>query len=244
MAYYNPRTSQKYKSSGYNKGAADHMRERRELSREVYGLDSEIIAMIFRLPLERKEKLLCIYQKAHGSVSSEYAREAWNDWARKSRGISGQTAKRFISLVPKIFSFEERYDLVAKLYASTRRVESHYLEIVIGCSEESISQIEPLFNRLCSKPLEHKLPESVTKFVAWVSDNDSITSRKLMAAIETENSLAVVKSARVEISRLINAIRDADQRIHGQHEIGLPYGSITISVRFPNTLEKIKRFFK
>ena len=123
-------------------------------------------------------------------------------------------------------------------------VETHAIEVVIGHSEGRIAQIDSLFKRLCSKPLEHALPESVTRFAAWISENDATISRKLMAAIETEESLLIVNAARAEISRLVEAIRHMDQRVTGTHTVCLPYGKITILVRTPSVLEKMKRFFK
>jgi hypothetical protein len=219
------------------------MQERRELSAKVFGLDNEIIAKLFSLGAERREMFFGIYENAHGSKSVAYARETWVAWASKRTGISGQNAERFIALAPQVFTFEERYELVATLYAKTRRSESHCLELVIGYSEGAIQQLESLLERLCAKPSEHTLPDSVVQFVAWIAENDAVISRRLMAAIETEQSLIIAKAARVEISRLVAAVRSLDQSITGSHSIEMPYGRVTLNVRKPTFFEKVKQFF-
>ena len=240
-----PRYRYKSRRSTWNapSAAVKHMQERRELSAKVFGLDNEIIAKLFALEADRREAFFGVYERAHGSKSVGYARETWISWASKRTGISGQNAERFITLAPQVFTFEERYELVAKLYAKTRRSESHFLELVIGYSEGAIQQLESLLERLCAKPSEHTLPDSVIQFVAWIAENDAVISRRLMAAIETEQSLIIARAARVEISRLIAAVRSLDQSMTGSHSVEMPYGRVTLNVRKPNFFEKLKKFF-
>lgn len=242
MSYrYKSYARQRYSSAP--DAAVRHMRERRELSSKVYGLDNEIIEKLFKLSPSRLEEFFNIFERTYSTKSGQYAREAWPFWASKRRGISGLNAQRFISLAPTIFSFEDRYELIKKLYEKTRGRESHSLTLVIGHAEGAIGDVEQLFYRLCLKPSEHVLPESVSQFAMWVSHQDAVMARKLTAAIETEESLMIVKVARLELDRLVTALRSFNQNISGTHYINLPYGSISLHVRKPTVFEKIGKLF-
>ena len=107
-------------------------------------------------------------------------------------------ATRFINLAPKVLSQDARYEIVAKMYQKTKRPESHHLTAVLGYSEGAFSEIERLFERLCQKPFEHKWPDSLLQFAKWLCDDDSEAAKRIIAAIEAENSLMIVKAARLE----------------------------------------------
>src|SRR5207248_2834129 len=96
-----------------------------------------------------------------------------------------------------------------------------------------------LFQRLCDKPAEHTLPPSVTRFAQWVADSDAVLARRLLAALETADSLQIVKAARHEIDRLIHAVRVLSQNVTGTHKVALPYGTITFYIRKPTFFEKL-----
>jgi hypothetical protein len=219
------------------------MQERRALSANVYGLDNDIITRLFSLDRLSTERLFTTIQQHYGWKAAQYAREAWPFWKNKTRGISGLNAGRFISLAPRVFSFDDRYELVAKLYERTRRPEYHRLTAILGVHEGAIRDLQKLFERLCQKPSEHRLPESVAMFAAWVADNDAIIAGKLIAALETKRSVAIVKAARVECARLIACIRNPSVNLIGSHEIVLPYGTIVLDVRKPNVIERLKQLF-
>jgi hypothetical protein len=152
-------------------------------------------------------------------------------------------AQRFINLAPKFFSFDDRYEIVSKLYEKTKqRNEVHHLTAILGINENAMHQMEGLFERLCKKPLEHKWPDQVLKFVGWICDNDSIAAKSLQTGIEAEKSILIVQAARHECARLMQCIKSLDSAI-GTHRVDLPYGTISLHVRKPTFIEKIKQIF-
>jgi hypothetical protein len=219
-----------------------HMQARRELSRNVFGLDNEILQHLFKLRSREKESLLGHYEAEYGRSAGDYARKIWPEWASQRRGVSGEVATRFINLAPKVLSPDARYDIVAKMYQKTKRPESHYLTAILGYSEGAFSEIEKLFKRLCEKPFEHKWPDSLIQFANWLCDDDSVAAKRIIAAIETENSLMIVNAARLECNRLLQALHKLDSAYAGTHRMELPYGTISLRIRKPNLFEKIKQF--
>lgn len=219
------------------------MQERRELSADVFGLDNDIIERVFRLGPYEIGQFFRLYEARFGKKDADYAISAFPLWKSRVRGISGMNARRFIELAPKIFSFDDRYDIVSKLYEKTRRAESHYLTVVIGIHEGAFQEIEKLYVRLCQKPLEHEWPDKVKRFVSWICDEDSSAAKALITAIETQLSILTVKAARVEIDRLAMAVKNIETAHSGNHTIRLPYGTISICIRKPTFVEKLKKLF-
>ena len=241
MSRYYPR--RRYGGNARYSGAIRHMQERRELSADVFGLDNDIIERVFRLNSSELAKFFNFYYTKFGKKDGDYAISAFPLWKSKQRGISGMNAKRFIELAPKIFSFDDRYDIVSKLYDKTRREESHYLTVVIGIHEGAFQEVEKLYVRLCQKPLEHEWPDKVKRFVSWICDEDTSAAKTLITAIETQLSILTVKAARVEIDRLTAAVQNIETAHSGNHTIKLPYGTISICIRKPTIFEKIKKLF-
>jgi hypothetical protein len=65
--------------------------------------------------------------------------------------------------------------------------------------------------------LYHKLhtADSLIKFASWLCEDDAAAAKKLIASIEADHSLLIVKAARVECNRLLQALNDLDSAVAG-----------------------------
>ena len=219
------------------------MQERRELSSRVLGLDNDIIAKLFQLPDEKVQLLFARYQLAHGLTDGTYIREAWLEWKSRRRGISGMNAKRLINLAPAVLSYDDRFELVSKLYKKTRKLEHVQLTVVLGINENGLRELDDYILKFCNKPFEHEWPEDIFTFVGWICDDDAVAAKKLTVAIETESTLMTARYAKEECHRLLVSIKNLESAVMGNHRIELPYGTITLYVRKPSLMEKVKHFF-
>lgn len=217
------------------------MQSRRELSRNVFGLDNEILQYLFKLGCAEREELFEHYERENGSAAGDYARKIWFHWATGRRGVSGEVATRFINLAPKVLSSDARYEIVANMYRKTKRPETHFLTAILGYKEGAFTEIENLFERLCQKPFEHKWPDTLIQFASWLCDNDSEAAKRILTAIDADSSLEIVKVARIECNRLLQALHNLDSAFAGTHRIELPYGTISLHIRKPTLFEKIKK---
>ncbi len=227
-----------------NRDAVRHMQERRALSAEVHGLDNQIISKLFKLSEAEVENLFQEYESAYGAVNGAYVRSAWSFWKSGKRGISGMNAKRFINLAPKLLSYDDRFELVSKLYEKTRCKEHHSLSVVLGINEAAFREIDDFFLRLSNIPLEHDWSPSIKQFVGWICDDDAVAAKALMTAIEAENSVMISRAAKVECERLRQSILGLGSAVAGTHRIELPCGTISLHIRKPTAIEKLKHFFK
>jgi len=219
--------------------------QRAETKSGLAGIDDDVLRIFNSLHGLRRTNLFNQYDKAHGNSAGSYMRKTIAGWASGAVKPSGDTLTRLLNLVPKILNQSEKYDLLKKLYDSHRKdfQEQHSLTVVIGHSLSFRQQVTDLAQRLCNKPGTHTLPTYVQTKIAWVCDNDSTVARRIMAAIETEDSVAIASAGVAEVENLVRRIQSLDMSAEGTHTMRLPYGLITVYVRKPNLFEKIGKLF-
>jgi len=218
--------------------------KREKISEIVAGIDDEIIQRLFNFQHATLDKFFEYYGYEFGENAERYARKAFNDWKTRRKKPIGNTIERMINLVPHFLSDAERYDLLKILYEKKRYREFHSIEILLGQSTEELSKLESIFNHLCHKPDMQDLPPETQRTISWVCNNNSILARKIMATIEKEQSALIVNFARIELKQLYESIQELQDSVVGIHEIKLPHGTITITIKKPSLFQKIAKQFK
>jgi hypothetical protein len=216
--------------------------ERDVLSEDIGGIDHEIIDFLFSFDRIRLASFFDAYEEQFGCSAANYARQAFEAWKTRTKKYNVKTVQKFVKIVPLLLTYEQRYDLLNKLYQNTRRVETHRFTLVLGHSEHQLPQLEELFRHLSTKPAAHQLSSRARSILEWVSNHDCEQARKLMAAVETEHSALLARAALAEIDRLRDAIRALASSAVGTHEIRLPYGTILVEIRHATIGERIGRF--
>lgn len=219
--------------------------QRAEAKQGLVGIDDDVLRIFSGLGGLKRSILFNHYESAHGKSAANYARDKMGDWANGTVKASGQTLTRLLALVPKVLDQNQKYDLLKKLYDGHRgnHQENHSLTVIVGHSLSFRQMVMDMGMRLCNKPDTHTLPTYVQEKIAWVCDNDSAVARKIMAAIETDYSMAIAAAGRAEVENLVLRIQSLDMSAEGTHTIIFPYGVISVYVRKPNLFEKIGRIF-
>jgi hypothetical protein len=217
---------------------------RATVSRLVAGIDEDIVAHLFQFTDFRLQVFFRQYAKLYGEPAAKYAAENLHAWKNHAKAYTGPTLKKFIQVVPKVLSFDEKFELFKKLYVASRRPEIHTFEVVLGDDSVAVRALADTLNRLCERPSESSLEPSMVSLMSWVSDNDMSQAKQLLSALETERSLAVSAAAIGDVGKLMKAVQAIDRNAVGVHEFTLPYGKVTVRVRHPSTFESVKRFFK
>lgn len=217
--------------------------ERDKLKTRIHNIDEDIVRILFSLNNTRLATFFREYEKVYGESSARYAMKVFSSWKNGVTRYSASSIRKFIQIVPKVISSEERYDIVKKLYEKSKRKSSYCFEIVLG-DYQRLNAIVATFNGLCAKPFDHDLSDEFKHLMKWLCDNDAAAANKLLSAFDAENSLLVSKAANKEIYNLINRISKLDGSAVGTHVCNFPFGSVTITVRQPTIFEKIARSFK
>jgi hypothetical protein len=217
--------------------------QRTQLTRDVAGIDGEVLQHLYTLDSRSLVVLFRGYHDRFGASPAKYALENFNQWKSGNKAPSAQTVARFLKLVPPLLTFDQKFALLKTIYDRTRSKEKHSMEVILGHSEGVIVQLNELSKRLCLKPSLHTLSPRAQSVLEWASDNDAQIARRLMVALETQESIAISAASEAELKTLLRAIREMNQSTVGTHQIELPYGTITVTVRHPSFLEKLGKFF-
>lgn len=237
--------SRRYYRNYYYYRSFNNVSKIKELSQTLAGIDKDIIRKLFTLPYTKLEEVFSLYERKYGLGSVKYARNVFREWKSGEKKMTGPTAEKFVDLVPRFLTNQERYDLIRKIYDAKRSYEHFTVEFIIDHNiYESKSKLETIFEELCKKPFMHTLDQNVINKINWICDKDSLQARKIIAAIESEHSLLIVKAARKDIDQLFSSIQQLGDSALGKHSIKLPYGTIDVIVRKPTIWENIKRNFK
>jgi hypothetical protein len=217
--------------------------KRNQLTQDVAGIDSTVLQYLYGFDNKSLVLLFRGYNERFGASAGRYALESFHQWKSGTKSPSAQTVDRFLKLVPPLLSFEQKFDLLKSIYEKTRSKETHTLTVILGHSENVLGQLGGLFTRLSSKPAQHTLSPRAQAILEWASDDDSQTARRLMVALETEESVAISKAGGAELDNLVHSIRQMNPSTVGTHCVELPYGIISVTVRHPTFFEKLGKLF-
>lgn len=239
----NIQQSRKFRQS---QKALAHIEQYRQLRLKLGSALDDIEKLFFAMDKPRLDNLLFEYGCLYSEKAQNYAIETIPKWKNRSTKMSGQTAERLINLVPKYLDDNERYALLKNLYEANRSREYHSIEVVLGVPEINIkmAELERVFDSLCRKPFEQALPSHIRDIMRWVCDENSELQRRIMAAIEQEESCMIISFARKEIDNLKKLIRHNDHNLKAEHDIQLPFGSIKVRIRRPGYMDIIKAHLK
>ena len=96
--------------------AIQHIREAKELSRELGETDTDVKEYFFSLSPSQLRPILNAYERQYGRGAREYAEETIPEWRSGRRRMSGQNASRLFQLLPRFMPLERKYKLVEALW--------------------------------------------------------------------------------------------------------------------------------
>ena len=101
-----------------NEDAVEHMRQRRELSRLVQGIDNDVLDIFFRMDSATFTRLAITYEQLFGADEANYMRRTLPAWRSGATGVSGRNAARLLIAVPLFLSDTQRATLLTKMRRS------------------------------------------------------------------------------------------------------------------------------
>lgn len=207
------------------------IRNARQLSELLAGIDDDIKAAFARLSPSSLCALMIDYEAAYGIAARQYAERTWQQWSLGEIKMSAQVAQRLLSLVPKFMSLEERFELVKKLREKYRAERIHRR---VECRSDELRQsVEPVVTELVDRSNIVSFPQSLVDRIEWILDADVAAAHKLLSAVETEEAERRVAYLESEFRNIEELIRRMSGRGTFIHRIDLPQGSITIAVSRP-----------
>jgi hypothetical protein len=128
--------------------------------------------------------------KGHLPMMTEHMRIGKNGTTK----LAGQTKYRLLNCVPPALSFEQRYDLILKVWTHhQRKTELKFQFVTDEKKEEMVAKMEALVRSIEMQPI----PDAVRGHLRWLADRDNQRAERLIAVLkEKEKNLA--RQARIK----------------------------------------------
>jgi hypothetical protein len=114
--------------------------------------------MFFSLEPYKLKLVFELYELKYGKGSRKYAEETFSAWRSGSVQMSGEVCGRLIRIVPIVATFDQKYDLIEKLWNRSRTKTT--LNVTISPREGLESAIDAVM-RAVEAVAEHEIPSSV-----------------------------------------------------------------------------------
>ncbi|WP_026332103.1 hypothetical protein [Thioalkalivibrio sp. ALE16] len=168
--------------------ALNHIKDYERLARRLGpAFVGDSIDTLFALPGEDLDELFECYRCAFGWKAYNYAVETFPRWRSGQVKMSGQTAERFLNLIPQHVPEADQLALIQKLcrHHSTPRHES--VEIDRNNPDSIRPQMHAAMVRIANASAVRGLPEPVTDTMYWLKSPEGRKRRALLADIERQD---------------------------------------------------------
>lgn len=207
--------------------AREHVRQYFELSNRLGPIVDDLKKAFFDLPDTSFDSLLLSYREIYGNKAADYVTRAKPAWVSGKTKMSGQTMERLINLIPKYLTYNQRYQMVEDLCEHHKIRHYETVKINIDDPSKGFQELSSALERFCGNHRFIELPDHVEKTLTWLSDDDIIVARALLAEYQQKQAKIVYEVStrnKLFIQRLI-----FNKEITDFHEvIEFPNGDLTV----------------
>ncbi len=140
--------------------------------------------------------------------------------------MSGEVAERLLAILPRVLSFEQKFDILRLLWV---RYRSREVSTILIGPEDDVGAIYQKVNAVLSKANTHQLPREVETRLAWLSQGDAQVAKDLLRAADDAFGRIKTELLDEEIERIRQVIRNASGvSAEFVHTIELPHGRVTV----------------
>lgn len=237
MGYYGRGRYRSWRSRGWS--GSSRPTEYTQLQGTFGGAVGEIRHAFMHLDEEARDKLFSDYGAIHGSSAERYARNTFPKWKSGLTGLSGQTMRRLVQLVPPYLSSEQRFSIlqsVLKLHKKSALSQSIIIDV--KAPSDGFSKLQDALAAMSREDVLAHLPEHVMEAASWLYDDD-VTAARAMFAAEAERLENDV--IRAQASRDIELLKRTILTGRVQKAIAsvkMPAGRLNVVAATPPTLSK------
>jgi hypothetical protein len=122
------------------------------------GIDKDVLELFIRLDDAVLTQVFRAYKAAHGEKKAEYVRRVYRQWKSGDVRMSGELSQRFLALVPRFLSFEQKYKLIENLWRHCRK--GQILRIAVSSPNDVSTAIEAV-SRAIELAYQQELPPRI-----------------------------------------------------------------------------------
>jgi hypothetical protein len=227
-AYYN-RRSYSRRSIGHER-ALEHIRQAKELSRELGGTDEDVKKYFFNLPAEKLNAVLDSYEKTYGRQAREYAMSTLPKWKSGQVSMSGMNATRLFNLLPPIMPLETKFKLIESLWS---HVGPSSKKVYYYGPDVDVDEVATVVGDYLDQTVHnYSIPDSFERRFNWLAQGDSTVKQQLLNFFRQREKEILESVIRSKLPILVKTISAANGQystrakqtlVVGKHEVHLIY---------------------
>ncbi len=197
------------------------------VSQQYGGIDDDVRRLFFELDPFTLNLVFNVYERQHGAGKRKYAEATLEKWRTGKMQMGGEISERLIRIVPPFLSFEQKYDLVQKLWTRFRQTST--LTVTVsphGGLNEAVQAVMGAIDALG----EQEIPPVVAERLAWLAQDEGVAAQSLVAAIAKREAEAAVETLGEQLRQLlILAAQHPDKVVTATQKVSLPGVSVHIT---------------
>lgn len=237
MSYKYRRSSRKYRKWNNSDWYEYHKDQRQKISDYYGGIDDDIKKIFFSLSKSMLHVIFMDYEAEHGKSKRKYAESTYAKWKDGSVNMSGDVAERLINILPKYLSFDQKFELIKKVWNNLTRVDT----ISVGVpSNISRPEFDRLINDAFTRTNNQNMPEIVRNRLKWLSLNDAKVANDLIIAFREYEKHILLNELRSNFSKLLSTtnLLDVNLSANGRCVVNLPSCIIELYTISPSKRSK------
>lgn len=236
MGYYGRGRYRSWRSRGWS--GSSRPTEYTQLQGTFGGAVGEIRHAFMHLDEEARDELFSDYGAIHGSSAERYARNTFPKWKSGLTGLSGQTMRRLVQLVPPYLSSEQRFSIlqsVLKLHKKSALSQSIIIDV--KAPSDGFSKLQDALAAMSREDVLAHLPEHVMEAASWLYDDDVTAARAMLAEAERLENDVIRAQASRDIELLKRTILTGQVQ-RANYSVEMPAGRLNVVAATPPTLSK------
>jgi hypothetical protein len=201
---------------------------RTKVSQLYGGIDDDIRRLFFELSPFSLKLVFNIYEESHGEGKRKYAEVTYEKWKSKKVEMGGEISERLIQIVPRVLDFDQKYDLIEKLWNRLRKPST--LRIAISPHSGLDPAIQAVMDAIDALG-EHEIPAAVCSRLEWLTQDDSIAAKALLTQIADREAEFVLGTLETQLRQLLAiAAQHPDKVVTANRTVTLPGLTVYIDV--------------
>ena len=196
------------------------------ISATYKGIEGDVRALFFGLDAVTLKDVFNAYERRYGKGPRNYAQKAYSRWKDGSVQMSGEVSERLLKFLPRFLSFEDQYQLVAKLWRGYRPPTRFRIEVSRqGGIEACLATLVGV-----AQGVEHQVvPCAVMNRLAWLAEEDALAARALLHQILLREGEITTDTLRAELCLLFDlAASHPEQVVRAERVVELPSATVEI----------------
>lgn len=213
----------------------------REIVSERYGgVDADVRRIFLNLRRGQRKELFDHYERHYTRSKRQYAEKTFTKWQTGQVKMSGKISERLLDFLPNYLSFEQKYELVQKLWHNLQPKDKIRIRVSPdrGLSEAILSVTQTV-----EEKRNTTIPDSVRARLKWLSSDDAKVAEELMKQVFEREHSVMREAVKQQLATLLSQIQsNADLKIRGSRTLEIAGTTIVLEVKRDSLLRKFLGF--